>query len=384
MNSRLTNTCRYILAFVASAGTAKMRDAIANVAKVVFVVFAMHRAIFAIGSLVYVIGIVVFILGTSAEFGAPLSSRLHDEWGLPMIGGCRKWRGRTQPRCSEKWPLQTLVVAIQGSYVRGVLIKRPSKKRKAEKRQGKERETRTSHAGDTPSQLAPPKGVKPSKPSHSRSNCPCNALPKPPKQSTLAMTADNANPNVTRVMSSVMPRPGQPGALLFDNTNISEFLERWNIECDAFGLTTTERCVNLPLYCIRPTMKLVKAFKGYAARDWGLLQEELKSFFFEEDREKTTVISLLKLVAESAAGKVDLRSYVINFTAMGNELKEQGNLSDTERIRYFAKGLPADVRHKLFDFCRKKGWDMSMPGTAEKRIDFDKIVKFVFEKEESK
>jgi hypothetical protein len=28
----------------------------------------------------------------------------------------------------------------------------------------------------------------------------------------------------------IMPRPGQPGALHFDNTNITEFLRRWNNE----------------------------------------------------------------------------------------------------------------------------------------------------------
>ena len=31
---------------------------------------------------------------------------------------------------------------------------------------------------------------------------------------------------------AVMPRPGQPGALFFDNTNVTEFLSRWNIDDD--------------------------------------------------------------------------------------------------------------------------------------------------------
>ena len=198
------------------------------------------------------------------------------------------------------------------------------------------------------------------------------------------MDADNAIPIVTRVVSSVMLRPGQPGALLFDNNNVSEFLERWNIECDVFVFIPMKRYVNLPLYCIPVTGKLVKAFKGYTAHSWDLLQEELKGFFFEEDREKTTVILLLNLVGKSAAGEVDLRSYVINFTAMATELSSQGNLSDAERVRYFAKGLPEEVRHKTFEFCSKRGWDMSMAGKIDKKPDFDKIMKVVFEKAESK
>jgi hypothetical protein len=35
----------------------------------------------------------------------------------------------------------------------------------------------------------------------------------------------------------VMPRPGQPGALHFDISDVSEFLRRWNLECEDFGLT---------------------------------------------------------------------------------------------------------------------------------------------------
>jgi len=32
----------------------------------------------------------------------------------------------------------------------------------------------------------------------------------------------------------IMPRPGQPGAPFFDDTNVTEFLRRWNIECEDF------------------------------------------------------------------------------------------------------------------------------------------------------
>src|SRR5271169_6289520 len=41
-------------------------------------------------------------------------------------------------------------------------------------------------------------------------------------------------------LSMVMPRPGQPGAMQFDGTNITEFSEEWNSE--DFGLTNTQRC----------------------------------------------------------------------------------------------------------------------------------------------
>ena len=36
---------------------------------------------------------------------------------------------------------------------------------------------------------------------------------------------------------ALMPHPGQPGVPFFDNTNITEFLRRWNIECGDYGLS---------------------------------------------------------------------------------------------------------------------------------------------------
>jgi hypothetical protein len=33
-----------------------------------------------------------------------------------------------------------------------------------------------------------------------------------------------------------MPRLGQLGAMLFDGTNITDFLEDWNIECEDYGM----------------------------------------------------------------------------------------------------------------------------------------------------
>ena len=53
---------------------------------------------------------------------------------------------------------------------------------------------------------------------------------------TMPFTTPPATPPTPPVSYrfSVMPRPGQPGALHFDNMNISEFLRRWNNECEDF------------------------------------------------------------------------------------------------------------------------------------------------------
>jgi len=51
--------------------------------------------------------------------------------------------------------------------------------------------------------------------------------------------------------------------MTFEKANITEFLRRWNIECDTFGLSEEERCVNLPLYCVPETQDIVEILGGY-------------------------------------------------------------------------------------------------------------------------
>src|SRR5579859_68478 len=43
-----------------------------------------------------------------------------------------------------------------------------------------------------------------------------------------------------------MPRPGEAGALFFDKTNVTEFLKRWEEECDEVGYTDAQKCIKLP------------------------------------------------------------------------------------------------------------------------------------------
>ena len=62
-----------------------------------------------------------------------------------------------------------------------------------------------------------------------------------------------------------MPHPGQPGALHFDNMNVSEFLCRWNIECEDFGLTDPQKCTRLPDYCTSETKDTIELLSGYQA-----------------------------------------------------------------------------------------------------------------------
>ena len=194
---------------------------------------------------------------------------------------------------------------------------------------------------------------------------------------TAATTGTPTGPVVTRVMSSVMPRPGQPGAMLFEKANITEFLRRWNIECDTFGLSADERCVNLPLYCVPEIQEIVEVLGGHVVRDWPLLQKELKALFSQYDKKKVTLSALTEIVRSGASSKIDLNIYVIRFAAMSEVLKGKGLLTDGERVRRFAEGLPRAERRRLMDFCLTKGWSLTMESEDATAPEFDEIKSFV-------
>src|SRR5579859_5333975 len=65
-----------------------------------------------------------------------------------------------------------------------------------------------------------------------------------------------------------MPRPGEAGALFFDKTNVSEFLKRWEEECEEVGYTDAQKCVKLPAYCAEETQIAIRNLGGFEEKSW--------------------------------------------------------------------------------------------------------------------
>ena len=115
----------------------------------------------------------------------------------------------------------------------------------------------------------------------------------PTVTNTLLPEGATATPTATvRTFGPVMPHPGQPGALHFDKANVSEFLRQWNLECEDFGLSDTQKCARLPRYCATETKEVVELLGGYVTSDWRALQKEMKSLFAQYDTQKNTTASL--------------------------------------------------------------------------------------------
>ena len=178
-----------------------------------------------------------------------------------------------------------------------------------------------------------------------------------------------------------MPRPGQPGAPFFDDTNVIEFLHRWNIECEDFRLSKKQRCVQLPDYCTSKTKDVIKLFEEYINNDWEKLQDELKALFWQHDKQKNTPAALNQLIRE--APEIDLNVYVLKYTAITDALIKGNEMSAMQRCKRFLDGLSERLRDKAFDFCTTNDWKLSAHDTGTKDPDFGELKKFILAKAQS-
>ena len=124
------------------------------------------------------------------------------------------------------------------------------------------------------------------------------------KQMSPDFTPDNnATGSVPRerhiVRVGMMPRPGQPGAFLFDGKNVTLFLKKWELECREFNFDDEEKCLMLPKYCTERIGEIIESGESYIGGDWKALQTELKDLFFSEDEPKHSTAALYRLIKDS-------------------------------------------------------------------------------------
>src|ERR1700694_4268543 len=177
-----------------------------------------------------------------------------------------------------------------------------------------------------------------------------------------------------------MPRPGQPGALHFDDTNVTEFLEEWENECEMFGLTGVQKCMQLPGYCLPDTKDLVKLLPGYKERNWEVLRQELKGLFWQNDKQQDTTSALSQLVKN--AERMDLNIYVLKYTAISEKLVELGALSPLDRVHRLLDGLSPQLRERVFEFCIENKYRMNARSVHVEEPEFNKIREFVLSRAE--
>jgi hypothetical protein len=190
------------------------------------------------------------------------------------------------------------------------------------------------------------------------------------------MVVGNDVPSVIR-LGAMMPRPGQPGAVSFDGNDVTKFLQRWNIECEDFGLTDTQKCERILYYCTDEIKELIEFLEGYATNDWDLLQRELKSIYWQNDTHWDSMASLKTLISNAQAGTMDLNVFIVKYSSMSGTLVERGALSILDRVSWFLDGM--SERDGVLEYCSKKDWRLSANDTG-KVPSFDELKEYVLTK----
>jgi phosphoserine phosphatase len=178
-----------------------------------------------------------------------------------------------------------------------------------------------------------------------------------------------------------MPRPGEAGALSFNKANVTEFLKRWEEECDEVGYSDAQKCTKLPTYCAEDLRIAVESLEGFASKNWGLMAEEMRDLFRAYDRPLYNRESLHELVAKGQG--VDLKLYVVTYAAMSNELIKRDVISGRQQVLEFIAGLGTHLRHKAFEFAASKDWKLTEDDTGSKEPVFTELQSHILDKAKS-
>ena len=179
-------------------------------------------------------------------------------------------------------------------------------------------------------------------------------------------------------MYAAMARPNSPEALSFDGIDVSDFIYRWNNECDDCGLSNSQKCSRLPDYCTPDIKKAVKLLDGHKSGNWEILQQELKDLFWQDDQETDTIATLNQLVRD--ASRLHLNVFILQYTSISDALVKRGALSNLDRVNRLLDGLSEDLRGKVLDFCAKKEWRLSSRGSGTREPEFETIKTYILTK----
>ena len=166
--------------------------------------------------------------------------------------------------------------------------------------------------------------------------------------------------------------------MFFAKHNVTDFVRRWNIECEDYGITDAQKCARIIDYCSSDIREVVEMCDGYIEKDWPKLQTELKTLYWQYDQQKGTTTALNQLIRD--APSLDLNIFVLRYTSISAALVKAGALSALDRIGRLLDGLSPHLRDKALEYCTKEDWRLSSHDTGTKEPDFDKLKDFILTK----
>jgi hypothetical protein len=165
--------------------------------------------------------------------------------------------------------------------------------------------------------------------------------------------------------TSVMPHPGQSGSFdIFTRQNASDYLDKFNVECELYRVKPEQRVLLFPHYCVPSIKDVVKLLPGYETKSWDNLQTEIKKLYWAGDHPKNTVAALNALIRSS--NSIPLSVFILKFSSITDVLVAKSALSDIDRFAKLLEGLDEKMRNKVIKLCTQKGWRVTDQDTGEK------------------
>jgi len=178
------------------------------------------------------------------------------------------------------------------------------------------------------------------------------SMPPTDGQSTGTPDGGSSNSPPNYRIYALMARPNSAGALSFDGTGVSEFLRRWNNECDDCGFTESQKCSRLPDYCNSDIKEVVELLDGYTSGSWETLQTELKELFWQHDQQKDIITIFNKFIHEIL--RFDLNVFIFKYIAISKALVDKNVLSILDHVNRYLDDLSKRFRDQVLNYCAKQ------------------------------
>ena len=85
---------------------------------------------------------------------------------------------------------------------------------------------------------------------------------------------------ISRVVYSIISHSKQSEVLQFDDKNISEFLDDWNLECKDYDYFNTQKYIHFLNYYENMIKEIIKLLLKYISHDWIILQIDFKDLYW--------------------------------------------------------------------------------------------------------
>ena len=147
-----------------------------------------------------------------------------------------------------------------------------------------------------------------------------------------------------------MPYPGTPGTPFFEGSNITDFLNRYELMCTDFRVEEKERIRRLPLYCEMFIGKYIESVIRPSGITWTAIRKALRSRYKDRDlNQQIYSRRFLESYKDKArSDSSDILHYCDQFASISENLVAKNSIDSFIQSRWFLQGLPPSIRAELF------------------------------------